>query len=431
MRIKENYQWRLYIIMTASAAETKKTPLTFQGLRMRLARSPEAGALVGFFAVIIFFSLTAGDLFLSANSASSILTSQAVSGIVAVGVAFLMISGEFDLSVGSILAVSSMVFMSLIMSNVPVVLSAIIGIMAGAAMGLLNGLILVWTRIPSFIVTLGTLQAYRAIALTAIRGGGILRYADYSPEPPIVYVHPLVIIAIALAILAILFLLRRILLNYVREFRRSTGLGKISPGLRLLIVGGTGLLLTAGAVIVIANQLRDLTTLVPINFFDLLNGRFAFITVGNFRTALVWWLLIVVIFTVILTQTRYGNATYATGGNPGAALAQGILVDRVRVINFVISGTLAGFAGVVAVGRELSVFPDAGKGLELEVIAASVIGGTLLSGGSRQHHWRNAWCADHRDFANRPGADQGRGSECACRVVSGNSRRHPDCHRSA
>lgn len=368
--------------MTAHAAEAEKKPsFSFRGLRMRLARSPEAGALVGFFAVIIFFSLTAGNLFLSADSASSVLTSQAVSGIVAVGVAFLMISGEFDLSVGSILAVSSMIFMSLIMSNVPVVLSAILAVIAGAALGLINGLILVWTRIPSFIVTLGTLQAYRAIALTAIRGGGILRYADYSKDPPIVYVHPVVIIGIALAILAVLFLLRRIMFNYIRDFGRSTGLAKVSTGLRLLIVGGAGVLLIVGAVIVIAMQMRDLTTLVPINFFDLLNGRFAFITVGNFRTSLVWWLLIVVIFTVILSQTRYGNATYATGGNPGAALAQGVQVDRVRVINFVISGTLAGFAGIVAVGRELSVFPDAGKNLELEVIAASVIGGTLLNGG--------------------------------------------------
>ncbi len=367
--------------MAVTTTAPKTGNLAFQGLRMRLARSPEAGALVGFLAVIIFFSITAGDLFLTADSASSVLTSQAVSGIVAVGVAFLMISGEFDLSVGSILAVSSMVFMSLIMNNVPAVLAAILGILAGAAMGLVNGLILVWTRIPSFIVTLGTLQAYRAIALTAIRGGGILRYADYSKDPPMLYVHPLVLIAISLAILVLFFTGRRIIVNYWRDFRRSTGLGKLTPALRLLLVGGAGLLLIVGAIVMIVNQLRDLNTLVPINFFDLLNGRFGFITVGNFRTALVWWLLTVAIFTVILTQTRYGNATYATGGNPGAALAQGVPVDRVRVINFVISGTLAGFAGVVAVGRELSVFPDAGKNLELEVIAAAVIGGTLLSGG--------------------------------------------------
>jgi ribose/xylose/arabinose/galactoside ABC-type transport system permease subunit len=367
--------------MAATSSAPKTAHLTLQGLRMRFSRSPEAGALVGFLAVLIFFSITAGDLFLSPDSASSVLTSQAVSGIVAVGVAFLMISGEFDLSVGSILGVTSMAFMSLIMSNVPVVLSAIIAIMAGAAMGLLNGLILVWTRIPSFIVTLGTLQAYRAIALVGIKGGGILRYADYSATPPMIYVHPLVIIAFCLVILFLLFLGRRIIINYWRELRRSTGLGRLSPALRLLLVGGSGLLLIFGAVAIIFGQLRDLATLVPVNFFDLLNGRFSFITVGNFRTALVWWLLTVAIFTVILTQTRYGNATYATGGNPGAALAQGILVDRVRVINFVISGTLSGFAGVVAVGRELNVFPLAGLGLELEVIAASVIGGTLLSGG--------------------------------------------------
>jgi simple sugar transport system permease protein len=367
--------------MAATSTAPKPANLALQGLRMRFARSPEAGALVGFLAVMIFFSITARDLFLSPDSISSVLTSQAVSGIVAVGVAFLMISGEFDLSVGSILAVSSMTFMSLMISNVPALLSAIIAVVAGAAMGLLNGLILVWTRIPSFIVTLGTLQAYRAIVLTGIRGGGILRYADYFKTNPMIHVHPLVLIALALAVLAFLFLGRRILFNYAREYGRSTGLGKLSAGLRLLLVGGTGLALIVGAVALILNQLRDLNTLVAIDFFNLLNGRFDFITVGNFRTSLLWWILIVAIFTVILTQTRYGNATYATGGNPGAALAQGVPVDRVRVINFVISGTLAGFAGVVSIARELSAFPDAGKQLELEVIAAAVIGGTLLSGG--------------------------------------------------
>jgi simple sugar transport system permease protein len=120
---------------------------------------------------------------------------------------------------------------------------------------------------------------------------------------------------------------------------------------------------------------------VRVSFFDIVNGRLTDISQPNFRTAIIWWLLVIVIFTVVLGQTRYGSAVYATGGNPGAAKAQGIPIDRVRVINFVISGALAGVAGVIAVGRQESVFPLDGQGLELEVIAAAVIGGTLLNGG--------------------------------------------------
>src|SRR5579864_7915620 len=157
-----------------------RTPSAWQGLRTQLARSPEAGALIGFLALIVFFSITATQNFLSGDSLASIFTAQAASGIVAVGVTMLMISGEFDLSVGSVLGVGSLVFLSLIMSNVPATIAAIAAVLAGATMGLLNGLILVWSRIPSFIVTLGTLQVYRAISLTAIRGGSILRYTDYD-----------------------------------------------------------------------------------------------------------------------------------------------------------------------------------------------------------------------------------------------------------
>jgi len=352
-------------------------------LRTQFTRSPEAGALIGFIALIIFFSITASQNFLTQDSLASILTSQSTSGIVAVGIAFLMISGEFDLSVGSILGVSSLVFLSLIMSNVPAVIAALAAVLAGATMGLLNGLILVWTRIPSFIVTLGTLQAYRAIALTAIRGGSILRYADYdSKGQPWLYFHPVVIIVIMLALIAFFaffgFAGAR---NYLRAFQKSVGIGKIGPSLGLILVVLVSIVFIGGAATIALNQLKDMSTIVQISFFELLNGRFITSATANFRTSTIWWLLIIAIFTLILSQTRYGSATYATGGNAGAARAQGIPVDRVRIINFVISGGLAGLAGVIAVGRQQSVFPLDGQGLELEVIAASVIGGTLLSGG--------------------------------------------------
>jgi simple sugar transport system permease protein len=83
----------------------------------------------------------------------------------------------------------------------------------------------------------------------------------------------------------------------------------------------------------------------------------------------------------VLTSTRYGNAVFAAGGNPEAARAQGINVRRVKVTNFVISGTLAAVAGITEVGRFKVVEPLRGQGYELDVIAATVIGGTLLAGG--------------------------------------------------
>jgi simple sugar transport system permease protein len=230
---------------------------------------------------------------------------------------------------------------------------------------------------------LGTLQVYRALSLTAIRGGTILRYSDYdSKGQPWVYLHPLVIIALALIFIAVvLFFGWSAVRGYLRNVQNGEGISRFSAFIGLALMGIVVLVLVGGAAYLAINQLQDTTNLVKVSFFEILNGRFIPGTDANFRTVIIWWLFTILVFTVILGQTRYGSATYATGGNAGAARAQGIAVDRVRIINFVVSGALAGLAGVIAVGRQQSVNPTDGMGLELEVIAAAVIGGTLLSGG--------------------------------------------------
>ena len=129
-----------------------------------------------------------------------ILNSQAVPGILAIGITLLMISGEFDLSVGSILGVSSLAFLYATVNGVPILLAAGIGLIVGCVLGLINGLLLISTGIPSFIITLGTMLAYRAIPLTAISGGRIIRYADYSRESPILEVPGLLVFILTLAL---------------------------------------------------------------------------------------------------------------------------------------------------------------------------------------------------------------------------------------
>ena len=144
-----------------------------------MRKYPETGVLLGFMAVFLGFALAVPETFLSSNSISSILTSQAVPGIIAIGITLLMISGEFDLSVGSIMGVSSLVFLYTAVEGIHVLIAALFAITAGAAMGLTNGVLFITTGIPSFIITLGTMLVYRAFSLTAISWGRIVRYADY------------------------------------------------------------------------------------------------------------------------------------------------------------------------------------------------------------------------------------------------------------
>lgn len=336
--------------------------------RTRFAKSPEAGATAGFLVVFLFFAFTTPDTFLSNSSFSSILNSQAVPGIIAIGITLLMISGEFDLSVGSILGVASLAFLYATVNGVNILLAGALGILTGCLLGYINGLLLIFTGIPSFIVTLGTMLVYRAISLSANSGGRIIRYSEFSREPPIIAPPHWILILIAICLIALLvWILKDSHRQYLSKRKKST--------LSLICLYTLSLFSMVYFLFVIISG-----NPIVFDVFHILNGRMDFIP-GNYRTSIIWWLFLTTLFAVILTHTRFGNAVFATGGNAEAARLQGINIDRVRVTNFVISGGLAATAGIIQTARLKSVDPLRGTGMELEVIAAVVIGGTLLTGG--------------------------------------------------
>ncbi len=251
------------------------------------------------------------------RTVSGIVTAISISGFVTIGITLLMISGEFDLSVAPMLALSAYLYGtistgedSVIVStlswlglpvqggNVP--LAIILALLAPSILGLINGLILIATNVPSFIVTLGTQQIYR--------------------------------------------------------------------GLVWIVAGGT-----------------LFQTIQKLPVYDLFNGRFDLLNDllerANFRTTMLWLLGTALIFQLILVRTRFGNHLFAAGGSGDAALAQGVRVMRTKVMAFVISGLMAGAGGIVSFSQFKSVRVAEQAGIELTAIAASVIGGTLLTGG--------------------------------------------------
>ena len=218
-----------------------------------------------------------------------------------IGVALLMIAGEFDLSVGSLVAIGAYLFAyGTTEWNMPV-LAVVLAIGVPAMLGVLNGVIFNVSGIPSFIVTLGTLYIYRG-AVWVLSGGKLIQ----TLERPLVY--------------------------------------NIFNG-----------------------RLEIVNTLLP--------G-------ANFRTSLLWLLGMTLLFQYILVRTRFGNHVFAVGGNPMGALAQGVNVRRVKLLCFTISGALAGLTGVLLFSQFRSVRVATGAGMELNAIAAAVVGGTLLTGGS-------------------------------------------------
>jgi len=252
---------------------------------------PELGALVGLILIFVVFCFTA-TRFLSLESLAGIVTVASELGIVAAGITFLMITGEFDLSVGSTFGFSAMIIAITANAGIPLWIGFLLALTAAFFVGLINGIITVKYKIPSFINTLGTLMFWRGILL-AVTGGFAVRYWGTS------------------------------------------------------------------------------------SFLRGLNGHF----LGEFRTSSIWFFIVIFLLNIILVKTPYGNFTYATGGNKEAARALGISVDKVKIINFIICSGLAGLAGCIQFARFNSVDPLRGTGMELEAIAAVVVGGTLMSGG--------------------------------------------------
>ncbi|MYE77884.1 MAG: ABC transporter permease [Chloroflexi bacterium] len=379
-------------------------------IRSELAKSPSAGAIIGFIAIFMSFTM-ATDLFLEPSSVASFLSNVATKGIIAIGVTYLMISGEFDLSVGSILGVTALSFMNFMTHGAPVfgvmepIPAALLAIFVAFILGAINGVLLITTRIPSFIVTLGTMLAFRAITLVAIAGGRILRYSDHHDALPVIGVSNLVFMALVVIGLGIVgFTAYRVLPVWYRQAARAWSIRENNGdfGTTTAIVR-TGIFLLTLLVIIIAvvwlvavfsyHSSAGGGQIVEIGYFGLFNGRvqsigsegdFFHMSIprnANVRLAIVWWFIFVAIFHVILTNTSFGNSIFATGGNEGAARAQGVNVDRVKLQNFAIVAILTGIAAIYETARNPGVDPLKGEGWELEVIAMTVIGGALLTGG--------------------------------------------------
>ena len=236
----------------------------------------------------------------SVRTVSGIVGAASINAVIVIGVTMLMISGEFDISVGAILGMSAFVFADILVSGGSPVLAVVVTLLVAGSMGAINGLLTAYTTIPSFIVTLGTRSIYR--------------------------------------------------------------------GLIWVVSGGT---------------MIQVTDRLPIQ--DILNGRLDIVnnlfTHANFTTAALWAIVLGIIFQFILTRTKFGNHVFAVGGNPGAALTQGVNNKRVKITCFIITGLLCGLAGMLTFSQFSTAQVVTGANVELKVIAAAVIGGALLTGG--------------------------------------------------
>jgi ribose transport system permease protein len=231
----------------------------------------------------------ANDRFLTETNLTNILDQNSSVAIIACGATLVIIAGGFDLSVGAVFGLTGVVAAKVATDLGPTE-GIILGVLAGAALGAVNGVVTVWGRITSFIATLATSIVFRGLAVI-IAGGLLLTVDDLS----------------------------------FQNLGTGSTAGLSYPSwVMIAFAAGCGL---------------------------------------------------------ILTWTQLGRYIFAVGDNPEAARLSGVRVGTVRVTTFVISGLAAGLAGVLSASQVNGGDASAGVGLELQAIAAVVVGGTSISGG--------------------------------------------------
>lgn len=324
---------------------------------MQRMRSGDMGSLpiiLGIIVIAIIFQ-SQNEHYLTPRNFVNLIVQMAGITTIAIGVVFVLLLGEIDLSVGYVSAVSA-VFLAMRLrppTEWHWLLAVIAALLFAAAIGIIQGAFITKARLPSFIVTLAGLLVWNGVVLILIGTGGtviiqepvIIGIANYFLSPTMGWI---------VGIASILFFA----INHLRRWRMRQHRSVSSEPLIIVflqIVVTTALVL---AVVYVANQDRG----VPF--------------VGVFL------LVLLVIFSYIATRTRFGRYVYAIGGNEESARRAGIQVDRIKILVFMISSLMAGMGGIVLASRLRSVDTAAGGGnLLLMSIAAPVIGGTSLFGG--------------------------------------------------
>lgn len=318
--------------------------------------------VIGLVALWIFFTIQS-DVFLTARNLSNLLVQSTVVGIMALGVMFVLLVKEIDLSVAAINGVTSVLMAKLIVeAGFSPWLAVPVAIAIGALIGSLSARWVTFVGVPSFVVTLGlglALNGLQLILLPAtarysLNGTGLEKIALTN----IGGIWAWVVLAIGLCAFAALVF---------SEAARRNNAGLETPFLRAVLAPIAAA--TAFGVIVVAILSAHKGIPLVVLIFAVLLG------LGGY----------------VLKQTQFGLYLYAVGNNDEAARRSGVKVARIKMAAFAIAGGVAALAGVIAASRTLGVgvFSGGGVGggtLLLESIAAAVIGGVSLFGGRGSIH---------------------------------------------
>ncbi|MEU8675428.1 sugar ABC transporter permease [Streptomyces sp. NPDC048560] len=324
----------------------------------RKLRSGELGSLPVVLAVIIIWTVfgSLNSTFLSAQNLSDLSQQIVGTGMIAVGIVFVLLLGEIDLSVGSVSGLCAAIFAVLNVQNgMNQWLALLVAIAGGAAVGLIQGFFFARVGVPAFVVTLAGNLAWNGLMLQVLGASGTVNipsesivtklYSTIFGSPAASYVTAAVGVGLFLA---------ASLLDAGRRKAAGVPFRPVAEiALRTVFLAAI-----AFATAYILNQYQGL----PL--------------------ALLLFLILLVLVDFVLRRTTYGRQIFAVGGNIEGARRAGINVALIRMSVFSIAGTMAAVGGIFLAGQIQSASQTSGGGnLLMNVIAAAVIGGTSLFGG--------------------------------------------------
>jgi D-xylose transport system permease protein len=308
-------------------------------------------------AIWLFFQWATVDarnpygLFLSAVNFSKLMQQTAVTGVLAVGMLMVIVCGQIDLSVGSMVGLAGAIAAMSQGRGLFVTLAA--AIVIGLVVGTFQGALVAYANVPAFIVTLGGLLAWPGVSFWRTQGATIPVEIPFFRSLGSDMVAP--VVGYVLAVLAIVAISWS---NIQRNrSRRRHGLSIRGPVATLASI-------IAPSIVIIA-------------FVRLMNSQ----SVGGVPIPFIIMFAVAIIGAFLTMNTTFGRYLYAIGGNPDAARLSGINLRRHILVVFALMGAIVGVAAILHTARLAAATPDAGRLMELDAIAACVIGGTSLMGG--------------------------------------------------
>ncbi len=311
--------------------------------------------VAGLIVIAVVFN-TLNPIFLSSANISNLLLESVPVGVIALGIVCVLLVAEIDLSVGSVSGLSAALLAVLsVDKGLPVPLAILASLLIGAAIGLLYAQLFNRVGVPSFVITLAGLLAFVGVQLWLLGAKGainlpfdsaLVRFAQLEFVPR--WLSYLLVAAAALGLFAS---------GYARaQERRKTGLS--AQSVTLLAIRSVVLLIVLGLLVAYLNQTRGVGWMF------------------------VFFVALVLVMHYVLTRTGFGRSMFAVGGNPEAARRAGINVRAVYASVFVFCSTLAALGGILAAARLAAANQSSGGAdVNLNAIAAAVIGGTSLFGG--------------------------------------------------